>query len=141
MAAYQQVKTDFFLVVLPGLLQDSPTRLRFTGSTRYPWTVGNEPMTTQLTATDIRSEGWWAVSVPEVDGLFTQTRSLDEIPAVVRDALTLFPELPVPRAWHRSFGHRDFGRDGHARILSHRAPVPGASIAARDQSLGRSRRH
>ncbi|WP_312810864.1 type II toxin-antitoxin system HicB family antitoxin [Corynebacterium variabile] len=52
-------------------------------------------MTTQLTATDIRSEGWWAVSVPEVDGLFTQTRSLDEIPAVVRDALTLFPELGI----------------------------------------------
>lgn len=52
-------------------------------------------MTTQLTATATRSEGWWAVSVPEVAGLFTQTRRLDQIPAMVRDALTLFPELGI----------------------------------------------
>ncbi|CAM5390076.1 type II toxin-antitoxin system HicB family antitoxin [Corynebacterium variabile] len=55
-------------------------------------------MTTQLTATATRSEGWWAVSVPEVDGLFTQARSLDEIPAMVRDALTLFPEYGIDPA-------------------------------------------
>ena len=55
-------------------------------------------MTTQLTATATRSEGWWAVSVPEVDGLFTQARHLDDIPAMVRDALTLFPELGIDPA-------------------------------------------
>ena len=55
-------------------------------------------MTTHLTATATRSEGWWAVSVPEVDGLFTQTRRLDQIPAMVRDALTLFPELGIDPA-------------------------------------------
>ena len=55
-------------------------------------------MTTQLTATATRSEGWWAVSVPEVDGLFTQARRLDQIPAMVRDALTLFPELDIDPA-------------------------------------------
>lgn len=49
-------------------------------------------MTAALTAYATRSEGWWAVSVPAVDGLFTQTRRLDEIPDMVRDALTLFPE-------------------------------------------------
>ncbi|WP_312775585.1 type II toxin-antitoxin system HicB family antitoxin [Corynebacterium variabile] len=52
-------------------------------------------MTTQLTATATRTEGWWAVSVPEVDGLFTQARHLNEIPAMIRDALTLFPELGI----------------------------------------------
>ena len=55
-------------------------------------------MTSQLTATATRSEGWWAVSVPEVDGLFTQARHLDDIPAMVRDALTLFPELGIDPA-------------------------------------------
>ena len=35
------------------------------------------------------------MSVPEVDGLFTQARNLDEIPAMIRDALSLFPELGI----------------------------------------------
>lgn len=52
-------------------------------------------MTTHLTAHATRSEGWWAVSVPEIEGLFTQTRRLDQIPDMVRDALTLFPELGI----------------------------------------------
>lgn len=52
-------------------------------------------MTTHLTAYATRSEGWWAISVPDVDGLFTQTRRLDQVPAMVRDALGLFPELGV----------------------------------------------
>ena len=38
------------------------------------------------------------MSVPEVDGLVTQARNLDEIPAMIRDALTLFPELDVDPA-------------------------------------------
>lgn len=50
---------------------------------------------TTLTAHATRTEGWWAVSVPEVDGLYTQTRRLDQIPAMVRDALSLFPELSI----------------------------------------------
>lgn len=43
----------------------------------------------KVTARATRSEGWWAVEVPEIDGLFTQTRRLDQIPAVVRDAAEL----------------------------------------------------
>lgn len=49
-------------------------------------------MTGAFTAYATRSEGWWAVSVPAVDLLFTQTRHLAEIPEIVRDALSLFPE-------------------------------------------------
>jgi len=30
--------------------------------------------------------GWWAVEVPDVPGLFTQARELDQIPEMVRDA-------------------------------------------------------
>lgn len=50
-------------------------------------------MTTTFTARARRESGWWTVTVNEVAGLFTQTRRLDQIPAMVRDALTLFPEI------------------------------------------------
>lgn len=50
-------------------------------------------MSTTYTAYATRSEGWWAVTVPTVDGLITQARRLDQIPDMVRDALRLFPEI------------------------------------------------
>lgn len=43
----------------------------------------------KLTAKAQRSNGWWAVEVPEVPGVFTQARRLDEIPAMVADAVAL----------------------------------------------------
>lgn len=46
-----------------------------------------------VTARAVRESGWWTVTVDEVPGLFTQTRRLDQIPAMVRDALALFPEI------------------------------------------------
>ncbi|MCF2707358.1 type II toxin-antitoxin system HicB family antitoxin [Arcanobacterium haemolyticum] len=52
---------------------------------------------TTYTAQATRTEGWWVVEVPEVPGLFTQAKRLDQIPDMVRDALTLFPEIePYP---------------------------------------------
>ena len=45
------------------------------------------------TAHATRSDGWWAVTVPAVDGLITQTRRLDQIEDMVRDALELFPDI------------------------------------------------
>jgi len=45
------------------------------------------------TARATRDEGWWTVTVDEIDGLFTQTRRLEQIPGMVKDALELFPEL------------------------------------------------
>lgn len=44
----------------------------------------SKPM--NVTATAERSGGWWAVEVPEIPGLFTQARRLDQIDAMVRDA-------------------------------------------------------
>ena len=49
-------------------------------------------MNNSFTARATRDEGWWTVTVNEVPGLFTQTRRLDQIPDMVRDALTLFPD-------------------------------------------------
>lgn len=48
---------------------------------------------TIYTANVSRDENWWVVTVDEVPGLFTQAKRLDQIPAMVKDALTLFPEL------------------------------------------------
>ncbi|BDV24772.1 transcriptional regulator [Corynebacterium ulcerans] len=50
-------------------------------------------MTNTFTALTERSEGWWLVQLKEDPGLLTQTRRLDQIPDMVRDALELFPEL------------------------------------------------
>lgn len=42
-----------------------------------------------------RSGEWWAVSAPDVDGLFTQARRLDQIPAMVADAVELLEGVPA----------------------------------------------
>lgn len=51
-------------------------------------------MPTTLTALCTRSGGWWAVEVPRVQGLFTQTRTLDEVPSAVLDAAALLTGRP-----------------------------------------------
>lgn len=43
-----------------------------------------------------RSDGWWAVSVPDVPGLFTQARRLDQVESLVREASELLGS-PVER--------------------------------------------
>lgn len=43
----------------------------------------------RVTAKAQRSDGWWAIEVPEVAGVFTQARRLDQIPAMVADAVAL----------------------------------------------------
>ncbi|OFO26459.1 hypothetical protein HMPREF3053_09935 [Corynebacterium sp. HMSC064E07] len=40
-----------------------------------------------------RSGDWWAVTVPQVPGLFTQGRTLAEVKDMVRRALELYPEI------------------------------------------------
>ena len=39
-----------------------------------------------VTARTTRSGGWWAVDVPEIPGLFTQAKRLEQVPAMVVDA-------------------------------------------------------
>lgn len=47
----------------------------------------------KITARCIRHGGWWAVEVPEVDGAYTQARRLDQVPAMVADAVALLTEV------------------------------------------------
>ncbi|NJE80003.1 XRE family transcriptional regulator [Olsenella sp. SW781] len=46
-------------------------------------------MAKDVTARVTRSEGWWAISVEEIQGLFTQARRLDQVADMVRDAASL----------------------------------------------------
>ncbi|MFI5504762.1 hypothetical protein ACFLIN_05340 [Corynebacterium kutscheri] len=45
------------------------------------------------TAKAFREDGWWAAQLKEQPNILTQTRHLDQIPDMVRDALRLFPEI------------------------------------------------
>lgn len=45
--------------------------------------------TTNVTARAQRCNGWWAIEVPEIPGLFTQTRRLDQIQDMVKDAASI----------------------------------------------------
>lgn len=44
----------------------------------------------KYTARAQRSGRWWAISVPELPGVFTQVRRLDQVEAMARDAIALF---------------------------------------------------
>lgn len=50
-------------------------------------------MKQQVIAKATRSGDWWAVEVPEVPGLFTQAKRLEQVPAMVRDAVSLLTDF------------------------------------------------
>jgi predicted RNase H-like HicB family nuclease len=47
------------------------------------------------TALCVRSGDWWAVTVPEVPGVFTQARRLDQVATMARDAIALLKGVPA----------------------------------------------
>ena len=46
------------------------------------------------TATAVRSGRWWALEVPEVPGVYSQARRLDQAEAMIREAIALTLEIP-----------------------------------------------
>jgi predicted RNase H-like HicB family nuclease len=46
-----------------------------------------------VTAICVRSGDWWAVTVPEVAGAFTQAKRLDQVEAMVADAVALLADV------------------------------------------------
>ncbi|GAA1361773.1 hypothetical protein GCM10009596_20390 [Arthrobacter rhombi] len=48
----------------------------------------------RITAKALRSQGWWAVEVPEVVGLHTQVKRLDQVPKMVAEAASLLTGKP-----------------------------------------------
>ena len=52
----------------------------------------------ELTAKCVRDGKWWIVRVPEVRGLFTQVRRLDQVEEWVLDAASMLDDQP-PEGW------------------------------------------
>jgi predicted RNase H-like HicB family nuclease len=50
---------------------------------------------TRYTAVCRRSGDWWAISVPEIKGVHTQARRLEQAEAMARDAIALMLEVPA----------------------------------------------
>lgn len=48
-----------------------------------------------ITAVCERSGNWWAISIPEVDGAFTQARRLDRVAHMAADAVALMLNIPI----------------------------------------------
>ena len=47
----------------------------------------------RVTARVTRTQGWWAVEVPEIPGVFTQAKRLDQVEAMVADAVALMEDV------------------------------------------------
>lgn len=47
------------------------------------------------TANARRAGQWWAIDVPELAGVFSQARRLDQVEAMARDAIALFLDVPA----------------------------------------------
>ncbi len=47
------------------------------------------------TAEAVRSGRWWAIRVPEVPGVFSQARNLQEVRAMAADAIALVLDVPA----------------------------------------------
>lgn len=43
----------------------------------------------KYTAECVRSGNWWAITVPEIKGVFSQARRLDQVEAMAREAIAL----------------------------------------------------
>lgn len=49
----------------------------------------------KVTARATRSDGWWAIDVPEVDGAYTQARRLDQVAPAAAKAVALLEDVDV----------------------------------------------
>jgi predicted RNase H-like HicB family nuclease len=49
----------------------------------------------RYTVTCRRVDNWWAISVPELKGVHTQARRLDQVEDMARDAIALMLDVPI----------------------------------------------
>ena len=52
-------------------------------------------MKATYTALAERGDGWWAITVPELRGVFSQARRLARVEFMARDAIALFLDIPA----------------------------------------------
>jgi len=75
----------------------------------------------------IRTGDWWAIEVPEVPGVHTQARRLDQVPAMAKDAIALMFEVP--------------GEEIGVTIRSARLTPDGGSLAEKELDCLLQERH
>ena len=85
----------------------------------------------------VRSGDWWSVDVPEVDGLFTQAKRLDQIPAMVADAGELLTDIPADQ-FEVTLDY-DFGDPAALREIADAKQLNAAAQRAVDEASRRSR--
>jgi len=54
-----------------------------------------DEMKATYTALAERGDGWWAITVPELRGVFSQARRLARVECMARDAIALFLDIPA----------------------------------------------
>ena len=91
----------------------------------------------KVTAHAVRSGDWWSVDVPEVDGLFTQAKRLDQIPAMVADAGELLTDIPADQ-FEVTLDY-DFGDPAALREIADANQLNAAAQRAVDEASRRSR--
>lgn len=47
----------------------------------------------KYTATCVRSGDWWAITVPQIKGVFSQARRLDQVESMAREAIALMLDV------------------------------------------------
>ena len=52
-------------------------------------------MKATYTALAERGDGWWAITVPELRGVFSQARRLSRVEPMARDAISLMLDIPA----------------------------------------------
>ncbi len=58
------------------------------------WNSMVETVRPRYTAIAERDGTWWVITVPEVDGIYSQARRLDRVEYMARDAISLMLEVP-----------------------------------------------
>jgi predicted RNase H-like HicB family nuclease len=53
------------------------------------------PMRSSYTVSAERIGGWWAITVDELRGVFSQARRLTQVESMARDAISMFLEVPT----------------------------------------------
>ena len=86
-----------------------------------------------VTAVARRVGGWWAVEVPELPGLFTQAKRLDQVVGMVADAAELagYPGVTVSLDVHLAPENRAVVADAKAKRENLRAAEQAAASASR----------
>jgi predicted RNase H-like HicB family nuclease len=96
---------------------------------------------TTYTVVAKRSDHWWAVSVPELKGVHSQARRLDQVESMAREAIALFLDIPpesfaitvepeIPREVSHALAERQAAKDAEKRAEAATVSAVGYLLSA-----------